>query len=95
MNPELLRNLWLEFSLRRLVLLPVVLILIFAAPFNTDGAAPVWKGEVSRAAFNIVFGLLALLWGTRLAGEVMLAEIMGRTWDGQRSSVIGPCGRPI
>jgi hypothetical protein len=32
MNPELLRNLWLEFSIRRLIAMPLVLALVFIAP---------------------------------------------------------------
>ena len=32
MNPELLRNFWLEFSVRRLIAMPLVLAILFAAP---------------------------------------------------------------
>ena len=32
MNPELLRNLWLEFSIRRLIAMPLALAIVFAAP---------------------------------------------------------------
>jgi len=137
-NPELLRNLWLEFSIRRLIAMPLVLALIFAAPLineqpkhddaaatvtlfaspfpdaNTSLVVPATPNSamftpggptmllsllIPGAAQHVVTGglffaiavaVLLFLWGTRLAADSLYSEVVGRTWDSQRSSTIGP-----
>lgn len=85
MNPELLRNLWLEASPFRLAqivgLLVVVLALASAAPHSVltpEGAA------------TVLYWFFVVLWGTRSAGLSVVGEIRERTWDGQKLSAIGP-----
>jgi len=65
-NPEFRRNLWLEFSGARLVGMPLVLGLVFAAIY-------IARDEPGQG-FNMMvllakpmFLVLAILWGTRLA----------------------------
>ena len=85
MNPELLRNLWLQFSLERLVAAPLILGAAFAlAAFATDS----WEivGETASGAYLII----TYLWGTRRAVNVLADEIAAGTWDGQRMSSIAP-----
>lgn len=85
MNPELLRNLWLEatpFRLAQIVgLLVVVLALASAAPqsiMTPEGAA------------TTLYWFFVVLWGTRNAALSVVGEIRERTWDGQKLSAIGP-----
>jgi hypothetical protein len=86
MNPELLRNLWLQFSPERLIAAPLILGAAFAlAAFATDGS---WE-VVARAASG-GYLVIAYLWGTRRAVNVLADEIAAGTWDGQRMSSIGP-----
>jgi hypothetical protein len=61
-NPELLRNLWLEFSIRRLIVMPAILGLIFAAPLIRE---PIHEAERVRglllpAAVNTEYPLSRL-----------------------------------
>jgi hypothetical protein len=85
MNPELLRNLWLQFSPQRIIAAPLILGAVFAlAAFATDS----WE-VVGRAASG-GYVVIAYLWGTRRAVNVLADEIAAGTWDGQRMSSIGP-----
>ena len=87
MNPELRRNLWLEFSVHRLVAVPVLIALVLLFVFAV--------GEADRpqtiAGFAAAgYGALVLLWGTLRASLSVLGEAQERTWDTQRMSAIGP-----
>jgi len=85
MNPELLRNLWLEASPFRLALIAGLLLLVFAA----GSAAPSQLMTTHGAALGL-YWFFAVLWGTRSAALSVVAEIRERTWDGQKLSSIGP-----
>ncbi len=86
-NPELLRNVWLELTPRRLAIMPivlgVVLLVPLAAPF---GEGFYWTGRLAEAAYYI----LAVVWGAHLAAGAVSGEIRARTWDGQRMSSMAP-----
>lgn len=84
MNPELLRNLWLEITPQRLVAMPAVLFLIFGAVLLSDGRealpdAAWWTGLA-----------IGVLWGARQAAGAVMSEVAGRTWDSQRASALTP-----
>lgn len=85
MNPELLRNLWLEatpFRLLQIVgLLVVVLAVSTAAPQNL---------VTPQGAATTLYWFFVVLWGTRNAALSVVGEIRERTWDGQKLSAIGP-----
>lgn len=87
MNPELRRNLWLEFSPHRLIAAPVViaLVLVLVAANNTHN----WLWDVARVS-GWGFVIVVLLWGTYLASGGVSTEARERTWDTQRMSAIGP-----
>jgi hypothetical protein len=85
MNPELLRNLWLEASYYRLALIAGLLLLVFAA----TSVAPLGLVTTSGVALGL-YWFFAVLWGTRSAALSVVAEIRERTWDGQKLSSIGP-----
>jgi len=88
-NPELQRNLWLEFSLHRLVVMPGVLALIFLCA--ALGTQP--NSDVGVATTGLLlFTGLAGFWGARRAADSVTEEFRGKTWDGQRMSALGPWG---
>ena len=80
LNPELRRNLWLELSPQRLLVMPLVLAALVYLAYEAGGAS-----EVADIAWWS-FVLLAVLWGTRLAAESVADEVQARTWDWQRLS---------
>jgi hypothetical protein len=84
MNPELLRNLWLEITPQRLIAMPAVLFLIFGAVLLSEGRealpdAAWWTGLA-----------IGVLWGARQAAGAVMGEVAGRTWDNQRASALTP-----
>jgi hypothetical protein len=82
MNPEFLRNLWLEATPLRLALIAGLLLLAFTAS-NAMSAGP---QNVALA----LYWFFVVLWGTRAAALSVVGEIRERTWDGQKLSAIGP-----
>lgn len=87
MNPEFRRQLWLQFSAARLILLPVLLAACFAAVGLSGVNQPASALAYSAAA---LFGLLVWGMGTLAAGASVMDEITGRTWDQQRMSAMQP-----
>ena len=79
MNPELKRNIWLEVTNHRLILIPAI---IFALAYVTRGMFP------SLALTGFV--ILAVIWGGRQAAHTVIEEARERTWDIQRMSAMGP-----
>jgi hypothetical protein len=88
MNPEFERNLWLEMTPRRIVMMPVVLGLIFLAAAAMEPARNAVEAVGGIAKYLYYF--LVVLWGTRTAGGAIASEIRERTWDFQRLSALTP-----
>lgn len=87
MNPELLRNVWLELTPRRLVIMPVVLGIALLVPLASPfGQGLYWTGKVAEIAYFV----LVVVWGAHLAAGAVSGEIRARTWDGQRMSSMAP-----
>ncbi|WP_144185901.1 hypothetical protein [Elioraea rosea] len=84
MNPELLRNIWLEITPQRLAAMPAVLFLLFGVVWLSEGV-----GELPDAAWwtGIAIGVV---WGARQAAGAVMGEVAARTWDAQRASALGP-----
>jgi hypothetical protein len=93
MNPELQRNLWLEFTWSRVALMAGVLGLIFTlgwysnSPGDDDN-----RIEVLASIAEGLFIILAVVWGSFKAGRSVSDEIRERTWDTQRLSALSPAG---
>lgn len=85
MNPELLRNLWLEASPFKLVQTAGLLLLVF-------GLCMAARGRILSPdhAAMALYWLFAVLWGTRSAAMSVVGEIRERTWDGQKLSSLRP-----
>lgn len=88
MNPEFQRQLWLQFSAPRLILMPVLLFAGGLAVVLTS-RPDLWPKELALAAV-IGFMLLVGGLGVRAAGTSVLDELTERTWDQQRMSAMQP-----
>jgi hypothetical protein len=92
MNPELQRNLWLEATPTRLLLMAGFWGLVTFAILATASQAPI--DDVAAYAVAIAgavgYGLIVILWGTRNAARAVIGEVRERTWDFQRLSAIRP-----
>jgi hypothetical protein len=90
MNPELQRNLWLELSPIRLIMMPAVIGLIFAAVWTTWGFGSEATGQLGAvaAAARFIYFFIVVIWGTWIAARLVTGEIRDRTWDFQRMSAI-------
>lgn len=82
MNPEFVRNLWLEAMPFRLALIAGLLLLAFTA----STAVSLGPQAVALA----LYWFFVVLWGTRSAALSVVGEIRERTWDSQKLSSIGP-----
>lgn len=84
MNPEFQRNIWLELTPRRMILMAGLLgLALFAAGLSSDKNALV---SLARTLFYAI----VVLWGTRNAALAVVGEIRDRTWDMQLLSSIEP-----
>jgi hypothetical protein len=83
MNPEFQRNVWLELTPLRLIVMTAVLALaFFAAALSNGFLAP---GSMAR----MLFIAIVVVWGTHNAARSVVGEIRDRTWDSQRLSSLG------
>lgn len=84
MNPEFQRNLWLEYSQRRVIFTTISLGLIFLLGNSMFGISGL------RTLAEYAFYVIAVIWGARNAAQAVVGEIRDRTWDGQRLSSLSP-----
>jgi hypothetical protein len=87
MNPEFRRQLWLQFSASRLIVLPLLLATTFITVYLS---VPIEPAEPLAAVAMLLFGVLVLGMGTFAAGGSVMDEIADRTWDQQRMSAMQP-----
>lgn len=88
-NPELAKNIWIEFSPQRLIAMPAIIGLITLLLFtNADDEISAWQTihYISLSGFI----LLGMLWGVKSAADSILDEYNEKTWDWQKMSIIGP-----
>jgi len=84
MNPEFRRNLWLELTPRRLLMMTGALALAFFAS-ALSGGSDLGPGHVAVTLYYFI----VVFWGSRNAALSVVGEIRDRTWDLQRLSSIG------
>lgn len=88
-NPEFKKNLWLEFSIARLILMPLILGIVFITVYMAaDGFIDAL--EALRHAALFLFGAIAGVWGCKMASEAIISEYNDRTWESQRMTSLGP-----
>lgn len=87
-NPELQRCLWQELTATRLVVVPSALAVVLGAGHLAGvDALTQW------ALYAMVF--LLVLWGSRLAADSYVDEVVQGTWDVQRLSVVSPASMVV
>jgi hypothetical protein len=84
LNPEFRRNLWLELTPQRLIVVPVIVGLVVAVSWLA-----VSKVRSAEIALALLWGLLTV-WGSRLAADALVEEVVGRTWENQRMTALAP-----
>ncbi len=85
MNPEFIRNVWLELTPQRLGLMTGGLALAFLAAALPGGLE---SGALSVARW--LYLIIVVGFGTRSAALAVVGEIRDRTWDLQRLSSLSP-----
>jgi len=86
MSPELKRNLWLEFTPSRVIIMTGVLSLVGLAVFLISDNK--FEPLIPLGIGGYVF--ITLFWGSRNAARAVIGEIRERTWDFQRISAVSP-----
>ena len=86
-NPEFAKNIWLEITPSRLIVMPLALGLIFivGAILPHDNLYE-RLGTVATYAFRVIM----LIWAVKPAADSIIDEYNGSTWDWQKMSLIGP-----
>ena len=90
-NPEFKRNLWLSFSMHRLIAMPALLGLIFltVALFDHVFSALSSLPKLYGAAWAL-FIFVVWAWGGINANAAIVNELRDKTWDQQRMSALDP-----
>lgn len=86
-NPEFHRNLWLNFSPFRLIVMPVLLALVLYV-FSSQGAG-VWQASVFMPAMFCYY-IVVFFWGNHAAASASNNDVDKNTWDFQRMSSLTP-----
>ena len=85
MNPEFLRNVWLELTGARIVLV-IGLIGIISLAVWISPNTPIYAVELVSLA---LFYIITVFWGCRRAANTVAGEVAGHTWEGQVMSALG------
>ncbi|MDR3222060.1 MAG: hypothetical protein LBU46_08685 [Candidatus Accumulibacter sp.] len=89
-NPEFRRNLWLELSSQRLLLMPglIALILFVSVWWLSESGNLPLEALAHRASVLIQLGFIGItvIWGSMRASNALLQEFSDGTWDSQRMS---------
>ncbi len=85
-NPELTRNIWIEFNSTRLFLMPLIILLflflIYSFSENFADSVVIFT--------SIMFNIIVFIWGSKLSADSVINEINERTWDNQILSLNSP-----
>ena len=84
MNPEFKRYLWLELTVARLVVMPLLLGMLFFIIVKAD------SGDASGYYALVAFVILVVAWGGKLCADSIIDEANAHTWDNQRMSSLPP-----
>jgi hypothetical protein len=87
MNPEFQRNLILEFSVARLIGMPIFLLIVFFLSYRMNESV---LDEKTAFVAIFLYVFIVMLWGARQTMESIFDEIRHHTWDIQQTSAISP-----
>lgn len=82
-NPEFQRNIWLECSFHKLIMIPAILAIIFIGMVVSINDPQLTAISTTGAALTVYFILIGL-WGVKLAANTVTGEVREKTWDNQR-----------
>lgn len=82
LNPELRRYFWLDFTIQRMLLAPIIITLLIYIFHLMNHSS-------SETAFYLACFFI-FLWGIKNASETVIEEISDHTWDFQRQSSLLP-----
>ena len=85
MNPEFQRQIYLEFSISRLIGMPVFLLVILSSAYLLDDFR--FTKGVNYIALGL-YTLIVLFWGAKQAANSIFDELQHNTWDIQKTSAI-------
>ncbi len=86
-NPEFKKNIWLEISTQRLIMMPlIILMVILLASMSPIGNT--YDNLTNISYFGMV--VILLFWGSKVAYSNIIHEYNDRTWDWQRMSILTP-----
>ena len=86
-NPEFKKNIWLEISTQRLIMMPLIILMVILLASLSP------MGDTYDKLTNIsYFGMVVILlfWGSKVAYSNIVHEYNDRTWDWQRMSILTP-----
>ncbi len=95
-NPEINRNIWLELSMNRLVIIPLIISLTLGLLFLT--AVKFFNMEASgvvNTTSKYFLYFFAFIVGTRQSASAIIKEVHAKTWDSQRLLTISPWSMTI
>ena len=85
-NPELQKNIWLELSSQRLIVMPVIIMAILVlVSMNSNDVS-----EKLRMGCHWGMVIILVLWGSKVAHDNIINEYNERTWDWQRMCALTP-----
>jgi len=84
-NSEIRRYYWLDFSMQRIIAMPVVLIAILYVMSVSGSAAGTIAG-----CFSALFMVIVFIWGGYQAANAVIEEVRDNCWDNQRLSSVSP-----
>lgn len=82
LNPEFRRHLWTEFTLHRIIAMPLILAIFLLSNLSSH--------PIEMAATALIAYSLLLLWGVRNTSKAFSKEVHNNTWDLLKISNISP-----
>ena len=87
-NAEFAKNIWLEYSVQRMIAMPAIILLIIVLIFVNSGSG-IDAFETLKTASLGGFIFIGMLWGIKSASNSILDEYNDKTWDWQKMTIIG------
>lgn len=88
-NPELQRNIWIELSPNRLILMPIIILVVVLLIYLVKKDNPDCATLIGHYAL-LGYGILVMFWGSKLAADSVIDEVNNHTWDTQKLTRISP-----
>ena len=90
-NPEINKNIWLQFSFYRVLVAPVLITLFFGALYLTSENIVAFDFISQIHYWSLGLSVVVVYgWGVRQAAESISSEVLAKTWDSQRLLNIRP-----